>query len=226
MSAVFLAVSLWIFGFRRNEAAGRAFSLFTSSLAIVTGAYFNLITTHEFTIAWTFATAIAGGALINLALVFPVEPRPVINRPYLRWLGVTLGLILALNALPNLFNFDHPTTYINSWQYLYGFVSLSAILYLLTNLYHAFYAQSPVVKTQSRTILIGTVFAFVPLSIWLGIGFIRPTNFSPYLFLPLALFPLVIGYTILRFRFLRTDDIVRRGFMYILLTTWWCLGTP
>lgn len=218
LGAIFLAVSLWIFGFRRNESAGRAFSIFTSSLAIVTGAYFNLITTHEFTIAWTLATSIAGGALINLALVFPVEPRFVINRPYVRWSGITVALLLAANALPSLYNFNHPTTYIRSWQYMYGFVALSAVLYLATNLYHAFYAQSPVVKTQSRTILIGTVFAFVPLSVWLGIGFIRPTNFSPYLFLPLAIFPLAIGYTILRFRFLRTDDIVRRSFMYVLLT--------
>ncbi|MFN8380792.1 MAG: GAF domain-containing protein [Anaerolineales bacterium] len=224
LSAIFLIVSLWIFGFRRNESAGRAFSLFTSSLAIVTGAYFNLITTHEFTIAWTLATGVAGGALINLALVFPVEPRSVLNRPYLRWSGVTVGILLAINALPNLFNFSRPTAYIRSWQYLYGFVALSAISYLITNLYHAFYAQSPVVKTQSRTILIGTFFAFVPLSIWLALGFLRPTNFSPYLFLPLALFPLVIGYTILRFRFLRTDDIVRRGFMYVLLTMLVVLG--
>jgi hypothetical protein len=57
LSAVFLAVSLWIFGLRRSEPAGRAFSLFTSSLGIVTGAYFNLITTHEFTVLWTFACA-------------------------------------------------------------------------------------------------------------------------------------------------------------------------
>ena len=35
LSAIFLAASLWIFGLRRNEPAGRAFSLFTSSLAIV-----------------------------------------------------------------------------------------------------------------------------------------------------------------------------------------------
>ena len=224
LSAIFLVVSLWIFGFRRNESAGRAFSLFTSSLAIVTGAYFNLITTHEFTIAWTLATGIAGGALINLALVFPVEPRFVISRPYVRWSGVTVGVLLAINALPNLFNFERPRAYIASWQYLYGFVALSAITYLGINLYHAFYAQSPVVKTQSRTILIGTVFAFVPLSVWLGIGFVRPSNFSPYLFLPLALFPMVIGYTILRFRFLRTDDIVRRGFMYFLLTIIVVLG--
>ncbi len=224
LSMIFLGVSLWIFGFRRNESAGRAFSLFTSSLAIVTGAYFNLITTHEFTLAWTFAIAIAGGAIINLALVFPVEPRSVINRPYLRWGGMIIGLILAVSALPNLFNFNHPTNYIRSWQYVYGFVALSIALYLAINFYHAFYAQSPVVKTQSRTILIGTAFAFVPLTIWLGLGFIRPTNFSPYLFLPLALFPLVIGYTILRFRFLRTDDVVRRGFMYILLTIMVVLG--
>ena len=85
LSAIFLAASLWIFGLRRNEPAGRAFSLFTSSLAIVTGTYFNLVTTHQFTIIWTAAAAISAGALIDLALHFPVEPRFAINRPYLRW---------------------------------------------------------------------------------------------------------------------------------------------
>ena len=33
LSLTFLIVSLWIFGLRRTEAAGRAFSIFTSSLA-------------------------------------------------------------------------------------------------------------------------------------------------------------------------------------------------
>ena len=77
---------------------------------------------------------------------------------------------------------------------------------------------------QSRAILFGAVLAFVPLSAWLGYGFIRPSNFSPYLFLPLAIFPLVIGYTILRFRFLRTDDFVRRGFMYVTLSLMVMIG--
>ncbi|HET7143939.1 MAG TPA: hypothetical protein VFI68_07980, partial [Anaerolineales bacterium] len=96
LSAVFLLASLWIFGLRRNEPAGRAFSLFTSSLAIVTGAFFNLYTTHEFSVLWTLAAALAGGALFDLALTFPVELRAVINRPYLRWVGIAIGLILAL----------------------------------------------------------------------------------------------------------------------------------
>ena len=218
LSGIFLAASLWIFGLRRNEPAGRAFSLFTSSLAIVTGAYFNLITTHQFTVIWTIAATISAGALIDLALTFPVEPRIVINRPYLRWLGILVGVILSVTAFTTLFNFDKPTAYIRSWQYIYGFIALSAVIYIVLNFYHAIYAQSPVVKTQSRTILVGTLFAFVPLSAWLALGFLRPTNFSPYLFLPLAIFPLVIGYTILRFRFLRADDVMQRGLMYALLT--------
>ncbi|HNN12416.1 MAG TPA: GAF domain-containing protein [Anaerolineales bacterium] len=224
LGAIFLAVSLWIFGFRRSEPAGRAFSLFTSSLAIVMGTYFNLITTHEFTAFWTLAIGIAGGAMINLGLVFPMEPRGVINRPYLRWLGLAVGLALSLISLPNLFNFERPITYIANWQMIYGFVALSTLFYIGMNLYYALYAQSPVIKTQSRTILIGTTIAFAPLAIWLTFGFFRPTNFSPYLFLPLAFFPLVIGYTILRFRFLRTDDIVRRGFSYALLTILIAIG--
>ena len=218
LSAIFLAASLWIFGLRRNEPAGRAFSLFTSSLAIVTGAYFNLVTTHQFTVIWTAAAAIAGGALIDLALTFPVEPRIAINRPYLRWGGLLIAVMLFIFAYPTLFNFSEPTAYIRRWQYIYGFVSLSILFYIVINFYHAIYAQSPVVKTQSRTILVGALIAFIPLSIWLFIGFLQPTNFSPYLFLPLAFFPLAIGYTILRFRFLRTDDIVRRGLMYVLLS--------
>ena len=43
ISAIFLIFSLWIFGLRRNEPAGRAFSLFASSIAIATGAFFNIL---------------------------------------------------------------------------------------------------------------------------------------------------------------------------------------
>jgi membrane-associated protease RseP (regulator of RpoE activity) len=49
LSLVFLIVSLWTFGLRRTEPAGRAFSIFTTSLAIVVGAFFDLNTSHQFT---------------------------------------------------------------------------------------------------------------------------------------------------------------------------------
>jgi len=218
MGAVFLAVSIWIFGFRRNEPAGRAFSLFTSSLAIVIGCYFNLLTTHEFTALWTLACGLAGGALINLALVFPIEPRVIFTYPYLRWVGIVVGLILSASAFTTLKNFEDPTAYIAAWQSIYGLIVVGILFYIGMNYYYATRAQSPVVKTQARMILYGTMVAFVPISIFLAIQVFQPLNFSPYLFLPLIIFPLVIGYTILRFRFLRADDLFRRGIMYAFLT--------
>ena len=71
LSLVFLVISLWIFGLRRTEPAGRAFSVMTSSLAIVIGSLFDLYTSHRFTYVWTMAAALSGGAMIDLALGFP-----------------------------------------------------------------------------------------------------------------------------------------------------------
>ena len=218
ISAIFLIFSLWIFGLRRNEPAGRAFSLFASSIAIATGAFFNISTTHEFTAIWMFSCAISGGAVIALALSFPQNPRPMIDRPYLRWVGLIVGLVMAVMAVPTLFNLNDPTAYIASWRSIYIFVALSVLFLIGANLYYSFYARSPVVKTQSRAIIIGAVISFIPLSVWLVLGGILALNFSPMLFLPIVIFPAVIGYNIMRFKFLRTDDLVRRGFMYFLLT--------
>ena len=211
---LFLVVSWWIFGLRRTETAGRAFSLFTSSLAIVISSTFDVYTTHAVTYIWTLSAGVAGGALVTLALSFPQELRVTLERPYLRWTGLILGLALVFLTFPNLYNFEKPTAYIRNWQYIYIFVAVSALFYIFSNLYHSLYAHSPVVKTQARMILWGTSISFGPLLIWLLASFIRPLNFSPYLFLPILLFPLVVAYTIMRFRFLRSDDWIRRGLIY------------
>ena len=218
ISLVFLGVSLWIFGFRRAEPAGRAFSLFASSLAILTGSLFDLFTTHYFTHLWTVALGIAGGALINLALVFPQEPRVLIGRPYLRWVGILIGLSLSGWALTTLFNFEQPAAYIQAWRNLYIFVGLSAIFYLSTNIYYGITAYSPVVKTQSRTIVGGALIGFGPMIIWLMTTPIRLFEFTPYLFLTIVIFPLTVGYTILRFRLVRADEWFARGLAYTILT--------
>ena len=71
LSLVFLGLSLWIFGLRRTESAGRAFSMMSASVAIVIGTLFDLYSFHYFTYAWTLAAALSGGALIDLGLCFP-----------------------------------------------------------------------------------------------------------------------------------------------------------
>lgn len=222
----FLIVSLWIFGLRRTEPAGRAFSILTSSLAIVTGGLFDLYTSHTFTHFWTLAIAMTGGALLDMGLVFPQEARFVIRRPYLRWIGYVVGLVLAFRAFGYLFNFDQPTAYLNAWFLIYAFTGLSALFYFGALTYHAVASYSPVVKSQARTILFGTVIAFGPSVAWLlGISIYRSFNpdapaqgFNPLLLLFMIAFPLANGYVILRFRLLRTDYWVRQGLVYSILT--------
>jgi len=226
LSLGFLVISLWIFGLRRTESAGRAFSMMSTSVAIVTGALFDLYTSHHFTYFWTMAAALSGGALIDLGLCFPQEARFLFRRPYLRWCGYAICIGLAINAYFKLYDFANPTAYFAAWRIIYIFVGLSGLFYFGALAYHAFLSLSPVVKSQARTILFGALLAFGPIIFWLlyssGKNAIRgladPVPFSPYLFVPLIIFPLANGYVILRFRLLRTDYWVRQGMVYSLLT--------
>jgi len=215
LSLVFLAIGLWIFGLRRTEPAGRAFSMMASSLAIGLGALFDLYTSHRFTYIWTLAVALSGGALIDLALAFPQEARLVLGRPYLRWFGYAAGILLAFNAYFKLYDFENPTAYIGAWQTIYLFVGLAALVYFGALGYRALLSHSPVVKSQARTILFGSLVAFGPIVGWL---LLNRESFNPYLLLPIIIFPLVNGYVILRFRLLRTDNWLRKGIVYSALT--------
>ncbi|HET9914391.1 MAG TPA: GAF domain-containing protein [Anaerolineales bacterium] len=218
LSMVFLVISLWIFGLRRTESSGRAFSIMSTSVAIVIGALFDLYTTHQFTVVWTMAAAFSGGALIDLALCFPQEARFLYRRPYLRWLGFVIGIGLAINAYRVLYDLEHPTAYFIAWRYIYIFVGLSALFYFGALAYRAFFSYSPIVKSQARTILFGAVVAFGPMAVWLLFSSILSVAFNPYLFVLFIFFPLANGYVILRFRLLRTDYWVRQGIVYFMLT--------
>ena len=225
LGVIFLALSLWTFGLRRNEPAGRAFIMFASSFSIGTGVIFNIWTSHELTLLWTFGLAIAGGSALALALSFPVSPRLLINRPYLRWVGFVISLLLAITAAPYHFNLEQPTAYITWWRNIYYFNAVCIFALLGFNLYYALYSQSPVVKSQARLTLFGALFGFGPLAFFFIFGAILSIPFSPALFLlPVIVFPAVMGYNIMRFRFLRAGDLARRGVMYVLLSAVVTLG--
>lgn len=224
ISIIFIALSIWTFGLRRNEPAGRAFTMFASSFAIVTGTIFNIWTSHELTLLWTFAIAIAGGSTLALTLSFPSSPRLLVNRPYMRWVGFLFSLVLALAVTPYIFNREQPTAYIPLWRNIYYFDALCILILLGFNFYYAFSSPSPVVKSQARSTLLGAFFALGPLAFFLSLGAVFSIAFSPLLFLPVVIFPAVMGYNIMRFRFLRTDDFARRGVMYAILTVVVTLG--
>ena len=62
------------------------------------------------------------------------------------------------------------------------------------------------------------------MGIWLALYPFGLVSFSPYLFFSVILFPLTIGYTILRYRLVRTDMWIRQGLVYSILTLIAVLG--
>ena len=218
VGAAFFALSLWIFGLRRTEPAGRAFTVFVSSMAIVAGLFFDLYTTHRFSYIWALALPLAGGALVDLTLSFPQEARFVIGRPYLRWGGYVIAFVLAGYSFVTMSNLEQPRAYFSAWYASYFFDALAILFHLGMTIYRGYSAQSPVVRSQARVVLIGILFSLGPMSIWLVLFPFGLVPFSPYLFFFVILFPLTIGYTILRYRLVRTDMWVRQGLVYSILT--------
>ncbi len=221
---IYLGVSVWILQMRRTEPSGRAFALFASSVAVASGALFDLFTTHYLSYLWTLALGIAGGALIELALVFPQEARLVRRYPSLRRIGYLFALVLIGYAIPTVYDFSRPMAYAVAWKYLYIFAGASVAFFLAIMLLRVLAARSPVVRSQARTILVAILLGFGPLAIWfvvfslLGLGHNKNIIFSPYLLLPLVIFPVMTGYTVLRHRLLRTDFLIRQSAFYALLT--------
>jgi len=219
VGTAFFALSLWVFGLRRNEPAGRAFVIFTSSMAIVAGLFFDLYTAHRFSYFWVLALPLAGGALMDLTLSFPQEARFVIGRPYLRWGGYLIAFILAGISIITMSNLEQPRAYFSAWYASYIFNAITILLHFGVTIYRGFSSQSPVVRSQARVVLIGILFSLGPMGIWLALFPFGLVPFSPYLFLFVIFFPLTIGYTILRYRLVRTDMWIRQGLVYTILTS-------
>lgn len=217
VSILFFALSFWIFGMRRDESTGRAYTIFVSSMAIVAGTFFDLYTTHQFSFLWALALPLAGGALIDLTLTFPQESRFVIGRPYLRWGGYVIAIGLAGFSFVTMSNIEQPTAYFSAWYAAYFFDAIAILFHVGMTIYRGTSAQSPVVMSQARVVLLGILFSLGPVGIWLALFPFGIVPFSPYLFLFVILFPFTIGYTILRYRLIRTDIWLRQGLLYAVM---------
>jgi signal transduction histidine kinase len=215
---IYLAVSLWIFGMRRTEHSGRSFTLLASSLALMTGLLFNVYTSHYLTPIWALSIGILGGALIDLGLGFPQEARIINGRPYLRWLGYLVGCIITVMATPTMFRPERGIDFYPYWRALFGLAGFAMLFFIGVIIYRTFASNSPVVRNQSRMILFSTL-SFLPMLGWLVYTlFFHQISFSPVYLLPTVLFPIAIGYTILRYRLLQTDYLLSRSVLYITLT--------
>lgn len=215
MGLIFLVSGLWVYSQRRNDAVGQIFSLFATAAALGLICLFDAFTSKRLTNLWVLSNALTGGALINLALVYPEQARVSQQYPILRYLGYLPTGVLFLLLLFFQANSSYTTGFTTIWFLEGVFVTIALLFFLGSSLVRRFDSPSPLVREQARLILWGSLIAFGPFMSWLIIYQIRPEiQLSPYLFLSLSVFPVSLGYTILRFRQLGMDSILSRGVIY------------
>jgi signal transduction histidine kinase/CRP-like cAMP-binding protein len=219
IALIYLGCSIWVFSLRRRDPVGRAFAIFSASAALGIAGQFDMSTTNILTYLWTISIGLISGSLISLALLFPQEHRLVTRYPFLYWLGYLVSFGLIVSTLPSIYNLDRPLAYILGWRLEYIFIAISILVFIGLMVVRYYTTSYPVVKEQSRLILIGSAISFGPIGIWFLVTSVSPQiRYTPYLLLPVVLFPLMISYAILRYRMLNTDYIFSRTLAYTLVT--------
>lgn len=83
-------------------------------------------------------------------------------------------------------------------------------------------AKSAVVRQQMKWVVWGSLLAVAPFSLLYGVGYLFGRQSDPWLtdaaVLPLILIPLAFGYSVVRYRLMDVELVVRRVFVYALTT--------
>ena len=217
----YLGIGIWVYWVRGWGRAGQVFTGLCAAIALMMGGLFDISTTHRLVILWGAAVPFAAATLMHLALVFPQEPRFVRRSPVLCLLPYLPATFLALRSAASVYDVSQPWNYINQWRNSYLFAAVAIFFLLGMLIYRLVRPPSPLVRQQSRIILLGATLAFLPVVPWLLLNVLgQPVPFLTPLYAPLfALFPLSIAYAILRYRLLDVDRLLSQGLAYGALTS-------
>ena len=216
---LYLVLGLFVYRVRASDRAGEVFAIFSLLFSVLTGAFFDIFTSHYLTAVWTIAIPLTSAALMHLALVFPIETKLIKKRPWLRFAPYAPAVLLSLNGVYWLYDQSSRTSYFLPWRLEFTFMGLGFVIFfalLLTTWYLNF---SPLVRQQAQIIFAGSFLAFSPMFIWtsakaLGVGI----PFSGILFIiliaPLIFFPIAITYAILRYQLLNLDEFFAQILLY------------
>jgi len=215
---IYLLTGVWVLYLRRQDIAGRVFTLFASAASLTAAASFDLFTTRILTPIWIFAAALSGGALIHLAGIFPQLSAWLKRNQWLIYLVYLPAPFLACLALIPLDALSRRSVTGVAASAAFGLVLLGLLVFFCMVVYRRFNASSPTYREQSRWILLGYAVAFAPLIVWIGLSYLTdPLDFSFVLLAPLAAFPLTVGYAILHYRPRLMDALLIQAVAYAIL---------
>jgi signal transduction histidine kinase len=215
LGLVFFASSIWVFSQRRDDVVAQVYSFFGTATAISLFCLFDAYSSQRLLTIWIVSTALTGGALINLALIFPEQARVNMQYPSLRYLGYLPAVVFIVLTLFIQVNSGYFSTFATIWLLVTIFIGLSLVFFLGSTMIRRLSSPSPMVREQARLILWGSGLAFSPFLVWVSARLIRgDIQLSPLIILSISVFPAFLTYTILRYRLLGTEAFLKRGIIY------------
>jgi hypothetical protein len=216
----YFLIAALVYQVRGNLQAGRSFAYFCACASVTIILTFDLSTTHANSLLWTLSTAMLGGAISGLAIVFPSEINTLRFRSSMRFVFYSISIALMLWGWSVLFDQQSPWGYITPWRFSYYYIGLSLLFFFSMLIYRL--RQNPTAETrqQIRIILLGSIVAFVGITTWFTAPLVNiRLTWEPALFLPvMLLFPLSVGFAMLRYRLWDFEVIIHRTLVYSLLT--------
>src|SRR6266550_7139555 len=137
------------------------------------------------------------------------------------WIFLRNILIDVIPALARISAFSE--TFIG-YFYKASFIHLSVALLasVVLLIFTLVTAKTTVVRQQLKWVVWGSALAIAPFTLLYGIGYIFGAKSDPWLtdaaVLPLILIPLSFGYSVVRYRLMDVELVVRRVFVYALTT--------
>lgn len=218
----FLGIGLWAYRMSKEQRPARAFLAFTAAFSVTTVTYFDMNTTQNFILGWALSIPVAAGALANLALVFPRPMNFVRNRSVLRLLPWGIMFVLAIPVTREILMPSDPWAYITTWFGSYAFSTGAIVLFLGSLLFRVFRDQSAMIRQQSRLIVFGAALAFGPVLFL----FLLPSLLGELVRFPmaivfpaLAVLPLSVAYSIVRYRMMDVDRLLGSTLSYVITAT-------
>lgn len=218
---VLLAIGVWTFWVRPKAEPAQVFALFMGFAALAVGALFNMLTSHQFGRVWLLALSLTPGFCIWLAAVFPHEMSFVVKYPRSKWLLLLPGFAVGIWAQLWLYDPANAWHYAIPWRTLFLLNGVAILISMLMMAYRGFRSPSPMVRQQARIILVGSLLAFTPLFFFfipasqtIDVAWLPSAFYLP----PVVVYPLAIAYTIIRYRLLDVDLVLRRTLSYAFMT--------
>jgi len=212
----YLGIGIWVYWVQGWGRAGQVFTGLCAAVALIVGCMFDLNTTHRLAVLCPAAVPFAVATAMHLAMIFPQEPRFVRRVPLLRLFPYLPATVLAFRSAFSVYDASHPWKYIGQFHNSYLFAAVGIFFVLGMFVYRLVRPPSPLIRQQSRIMLLGATLAFLPVVPWLLLNTLgRPVPFLTPVYAPLfTLFPLSIAYAILRHRLLDVDRLLSRGVAY------------